>query len=248
MRLKQKAIHSGMLILDVDGGAQIDDVIAWLTENAIECVVSTTASHSISHHKFRVFIPLSRLISSTDYNIAWYGLNSLLGNIGNRATRNCTHLFYVPGQYPIPDNRFEHIAGEIAEPEFFINSAPEKAKAEHSTASMSKPPKKKKRTRKQRMTGELEWEDVNCVSLFENPIVPEHAIDRYLSRGDNWYHGRFGFMCSVVKKANREGYHITAGELISIFNDLNAIDCCHYSRSDDQAKLLHHAENVIKRV
>ncbi len=107
-RSKANALRSGMVILDVDDGATVEDARSIITGTEIACAIYTTASHRSEHHKFRICVPISDVVSPTEYTNAWYGLNAVFDGIADQSKRGCESLFYLPGLYLSTSSNWHH--------------------------------------------------------------------------------------------------------------------------------------------
>ena len=238
-RAAKYLIHSGMLILDVDDGATVDDALNLFQQTGIAGMIYTTASHTDQHHKFRICVPLMEPVSPNTYTQAWHGLNHLFGNIADISKKTCESMFYVPGRLHGQPDGFLSFDGTVHSAEEWVELAPKQSlkRVNNKTIPRGATRSKTKKYHSKRGLPPLEWDDVNGIDIYRNPIVPTRAIDKYFDRSENWHHARYGFMCSVACKAATHGYDLTPLELQSIFNDLDHEDGGHYTGAKHQQEI-----------
>jgi hypothetical protein len=244
-RAAKNAIHSGMLLLDVDNGATVDDTIDIFEKAEISGLIYTTASHSDDQHKFRICVPLTETVSPKGYTLAWFGLNAVFGGIADVSKKTCESMFYVPGHLEGRTGEFHDFDGDILSAEDWASLAPPEEIKELKKASKSIYPNQRRSMSHRRRLPMLEPDDVNGVDICRNPIVPSRAIDKYLNRSDNWHHARFSFMCSVACKAVAHNYDLSTHELVGIFNDIDREDGGHYTGANHQQEIQNDATKAL---
>src|SRR5210317_1354496 len=66
----------------------------------------STASSSESWPKFRLVFPLTRVVQQDQIKHFWWALNSELGAIGDRQTKDLSRMYYIPANYADAYNFF----------------------------------------------------------------------------------------------------------------------------------------------
>jgi hypothetical protein len=89
----------------------------------------STASSTISSPKFRLVFPLSKTVRAERIKAFWYALQTELGELGDKQTKDLSRMYYIPGTYAGAYNFiFDHPNGDPIDPDILINKhpAPEK--------------------------------------------------------------------------------------------------------------------------
>ncbi len=183
-RAAKSAIHSGMIVLDIDNGATVGEAVSIFDAAKIKGLIYTTASHCEAHHKFRICVPLTDVISPNRYTSAWFWLNETFGGIADVSKKTCESMFYVSGHLPERTSEFHDFDGSIHTAEEWATLAPKQevdvCNAEQKLKTEFK--SKKIFQSKGRKRPLLEYDDVNGIDIYRNLIVPNRAIDKYLDR------------------------------------------------------------------
>lgn len=115
------------VVLDFDGGREINDVAARLDQRGIEHVLFTTHSHCADHHKFRVIVPLSRPVTPEEWLNVWRGAVELIGGGVDEACSDASRLYYLPSCPPsrFDDARAGHREGRWLDPDELVALDPQ---------------------------------------------------------------------------------------------------------------------------
>jgi hypothetical protein len=206
-RAKSHTTNAGLVVMDIDDGSTVDNVIELLRSERIEALIYTTASsRSPDAEKFRILVPLREIIDAntvvkptgdTAYTIVWHAINGMLGGIADRSKRGAESLFYFPGMYPNATNRFEHVEGDMLDALTWVDRYNPVLEQAAPTVQVD-------------FSALRSVDDVGM--LYKSPFVRENFIQDYLSlpKGQH-YRGLYRFMCRVGMSAIAQGYDITAG-------------------------------------
>lgn len=109
-------LHSSGVPLDFDDGrvsrSTIETTLAGLTY-----VAFTTYAHQPEAQRWRVFVPVSRPMSSLEHATSWAWLNERFSNQADPAAKDATRLSYLPGVCLLPDAaRILHADGALFQP------------------------------------------------------------------------------------------------------------------------------------
>lgn len=245
-RLKANVLRSGMVILDIDDGMQIDEAAERVTEAGVAAFIYTTASHRDDRHKFRVGLPLARAVDAETYRSAWAAWNFVFDEVADPSKRGAESLFYLPGTYPSGRGRFLQFSGSILTADDLINVIG--LPVEETRPIELRSPGKGRSVASQSSMSANERASIDCSeskSIYDSRLVSDSAINAYLDTAQNWYHARYRFMCSVAATAARRRVPITAFELRDLFNQLDQIDGGFYGSAEDQQALLVEAQRAI---
>ena len=93
-------------------------------------VCYSTASSKISQPKFRLVFPLTKSVRQDRIKAFWYALQTELGDLGDRQTKDLSRMYYIPGKYSSADNFiFSNSTGSPIEPDALITKHPSPQKA-----------------------------------------------------------------------------------------------------------------------
>ena len=234
-RLKTQVLRSGLVVLDIDAGTDIDQAIADLTTLEIAALLCTTASHRPDQHKFRVLVPLADQVSGEEYPLVWSSINTALLANADSTKHGAESLFYLPASYlGCPDNRFATFPGHILTAEDWVDLVPPDRKYLPVPPTSLRPASRRRRD-----------PGMDLSNIYECRLVSPAALREYLGLSGNWHHGRFVFMCSVAGRARQLGYPLSPWELVDLFNQLDRIDGGYYTGASAQRSLLKDAERAL---
>lgn len=246
-RLKANVLRSGLVILDVDDGMQIEQAAERVSEAGVAAFIYTTASHSAHKHKFRVGLPLAKNVDPETYRSVWAVWNSIFEGVADPSKRGSESLFYLPGTYPSGRGQFMQFSGSIITAEEIIaavNLGSERKEPIGKPKSNNRTPVRRKSVPTEQVVDDIELLEQR--SVYDSTLVSERAINAYLDTSENWYHARFRFMCSVAATASRRRVPISAAYLRDLFNQIDQIDGGYYTSSECQRALLEDAGRAIE--
>ena len=84
-------------------------------------VCYSTASSTLDTPKFRLVFPLTRSVAPGKIRHFWYALNTELGSIGDKQTKDLSRMYYVPATYPNAHNFIFTNHGEYIDPNIIIS-------------------------------------------------------------------------------------------------------------------------------
>lgn len=112
-RSKRAARLVHALVLDVDGGASVEDVASrWA---GWEALIHTSWSHSEACPKFRVVLPLLRPVEASMWASVFRWAQMRSGGVVDEATKDPSRIWYAPAQGPNGPFRVEHQRGRWLE-------------------------------------------------------------------------------------------------------------------------------------
>lgn len=94
-RKKENAVRVNFVVLDIDGGNK-DSFIANCNALGWGCFIYSTYSHENGNNCFRAVFQPSRPILPSEWAAAWDAMNFLLRANADTATRDISHIFYMP--------------------------------------------------------------------------------------------------------------------------------------------------------
>ena len=122
---------AGWCAVDVDEytpkGDLKDDLVKRFAAYRFVCY--STASSKSNQPKFRLVFPLTRSVAKDEIKRFWYALQTELGDLGDRQTKDLSRMYYIPGKYAGADNFiWSHRDGNSIDPAelIFKHPMPEK--------------------------------------------------------------------------------------------------------------------------
>src|SRR6056300_1550650 len=92
---------SGWCAVDVDDyeseGDLQNDLISRFSTWRFTCY--STASSTRTNPKFRLVFPLTKSVKMERIRDFWYALQTELGDLGDRQTKDLSRMYYIPGKY-----------------------------------------------------------------------------------------------------------------------------------------------------
>jgi len=190
-------------------------------------VCYSTASSQRSLPKFRMVFPLSKNVKGTRIRHFWYALNRELGEIGDPQTKDLSRMYYIPASYDGAYNFiFSHHGGTDIDPIALMN------KHEYvETRSTAKnfldrlPEAMQKEILQYRKDSNTRAPNIRWSGYRDCPFVNQNLIKEYkaIAHVDN--SGRYAMiykiMVSVATNAVRDGYAISASEIVNIIRELD---------------------------
>ena len=95
-------------------------------------VCYSTASSTQSLPKFRLVFPLTKTVPAEKIRHFWFALQTELGDLGDKQTKDLSRMYYIPAEY---DNAFNFIfsnSGNPINPDMVMNKYPYREKNSNS--------------------------------------------------------------------------------------------------------------------
>jgi len=189
-------------------------------------VCYSTASSTISHPKFRLVFALSDNVVAEKIKAFWYALNTEIGSIGDKQTKDLSRMYYIPATYLDAYNFiFDNTCGNDIDPDALIEKHP-MPPGRNSNNFMDNLPEdlqeKVINRRKDQMTNKsYSWSHYsNC------PFVNKKLINEYRAISHTDGSGRYAMiyriMASIASNAIRNQYPITSGEIVDMIKQLDS--------------------------
>ena len=182
----------------------------------------STASSTRDCPKFRLVFPLGRRVGKDDIKRFWFALQSKLGNIGDRQTKDLSRMYYVPAQYSMAHN-FIFTGGGVQpiDPDALIQEFPYTEKREGNNFFDRLPEEIQKQIIEHRKS-KLDNVNYHWSSYRDCPFFPKHLETEYRAiTGTGWYHTMYRIMVSIAANAVRKQYPISASEISQMCRQLD---------------------------
>jgi len=206
---------AGWCAVDVDEykpkGDLKDDLVKRFSAYRFVCY--STASSKNNQPKFRLVFPLTRSVENDGIKRFWYALQSELGDLGDRQTKDLSRMYYIPGKYAGADNFiWSHRDGNPIDPDelIFKHPMPEKQSLNNFFDRLPEAIQQEiVNYRKEKLDANFEW-----TSYHDCPFWPRQLAAEYQSISQTgWYAKMYAIMVATAGNAIRKKYPITASEV-----------------------------------
>ena len=184
-------------------------------------VCYSTASSTSNHPKFRLIFPLKASIGNDKIKKFWYSLNTELGSIGDRQTKDLSRMYYIPATYANANNFiFTNSAGVWIDPDALIDKHPLPEK--QGSTFFERLPEEMQKTIIQHRKDQMENRSIKWTSYHDCPFVNKNLITEYkATTGSGWYHLMYRIMVSIAGNAIKREYPITVQEVVQLCKELD---------------------------
>jgi hypothetical protein len=206
---------AGWCAVDVDDwtpeGNLEDDLLRRFSRYRFVCY--STASSQTNQPKFRLVFPITSSVKADRIKKFWYALQTELGDLGDRQTKDFSRMYYIPGKYAMADNFiFSHRDGSSIDPAeiIFKHPMPEKASLNNFFDRLPEALQEQIiQYRKDRLDANFEWS-----SYHDCPFWPKQLANEYKTiTKTGWYAKMYSIMVATAGNAIRKKYPITADEI-----------------------------------
>ncbi len=182
-------------------------------------VCYSTASSTELHPKFRLIFPLAASVGSTEIRKFWWALNSELGAIGDRQTKDLSRMYYIPATYRGANNFIFTNDGSPINPSLLIVKHPMPEKKKTIFDGM---PDSMRNAVMQYRANSLTNTNYSWSSYSDCPFVSRRMIAEYNAISQaGWYAKMYSFMVSVAGNAVNKKYPISVPEVVHLCKELD---------------------------
>lgn len=204
--------------VDVDDMIFDGDVETILKERFKEhkFICYSTASSTEAQPKFRLVFPLTCDVHKDDIKKLWYALQTELGDLGDRQTKDLSRMYYIPAKYKGANNFiFSHLDGSDIDPDELIAKHPMPERSSSNNFFDRLPSNIQSQIiqhRKDSMDATYEW------SSYQNcPFWPKKLAAEYISiTSTGWYSKMYAIMVATAGNATKKKYPISAYEIATL--------------------------------
>ena len=213
---------AGWCAVDVDDFEFTGDLQSALSNrfNKYRFVCYSTASSLESFPKFRLVFPLTKNIQHEKIRHFWYALQTELGDLGDKQTKDLSRMYYVPAKY---DNAFNFIfsrSGDFINPDTLLNKYPYKEKSTNSF--FDRLPEDMQKEIIEHRKSQLDNTNINWSSYKNCPFFPRQLEKEYrMISSTGWYHKMYQIMVATAGNAIKNKYPISAHEITSLCRELD---------------------------
>jgi len=206
---------AGWCAVDVDDYIPEGDLKDELVKrfSAYRFVCYSTASSTSDRPKFRLVFPLNKPVQKEKIRQFWFALQTELGDLGDRQTKDLSRMYYIPGSYAGANNFiFSHHDGIDIDVDRLIAKHPVPLKPNLDNFFDRLPEALQNEIvqyRKDKLDANFEWS-----SYHDCPFWPKRIAAEYQTISNTgWYAKMYAIMVAVGGNAVRRKYPITASEI-----------------------------------
>lgn len=185
-------------------------------------VCYSTASSTDDHPKFRLVFPLKERVEAERIKHFWFALNTEIGGIADKQTKDLSRMYYIPANYAGANNFiFSNNAGATIDPEVIMAKHPyvdsSKAKSFFDRLPLEMQKRVLEHRKNQSMNTNVTWS-----SYQDCPFVSRSMINEYtMISQTGWYAKMYQMMCSIAVKAVRMNYPISSAEIAMLCREID---------------------------
>lgn len=209
--------------VDVDdfdtGGHNLESILV-SRFHKLSYVCYSTASSTIDNPKFRLVFDLTRRVEREEIKKFWYALNTELGDIGDKQTKDLSRMYYIPAQYDGANNFYFTNHGNAVDVDYLIAKHPYKER-EGKNFLDRLPPEMAKAVIDYRKS-QMENTNIAWTSYRDCPFFPKSLAIEYKSISKTgWYHKMYQIMVATAGNAIKRGYPITSRQIADLCRELD---------------------------
>ena len=140
-------------------------------------VCYSTASSTQSLPKFRIVFPLTKTVPAEKIRHFWFALQTELGDLGDKQTKDLSRMYYIPAKY---DNAFNFIfsnSGNPIDPDMVMTKHPYREKS--SNSFFDRLPEDMQKEIIEHRKSKLDNSNVNWSSYKNCPFFPKQMVTEY---------------------------------------------------------------------
>jgi len=185
-------------------------------------VCYSTGSSSVTSPKFRLVFPLTKVVPAERIKSFWYALQSELGELGDKQTKDLSRMYYIPAEYAGAHNFiFSNTDGASIDPDELIvkHPMPEKTNLNN---FFDRLPDELQRQILEHRKSKLENTNINWTSYRDCPFFPRKLEAEYRAISNTgWYHKMYQIMVAIAGNAVKRKYPISSAEISKMCRELD---------------------------
>lgn len=183
-------------------------------------VCYSTASSTHTSPKFRLVFPLTRSVEHDKIKHFWYALNTKLGELADRQTKDLSRMYYIPATYADAYNFIFSHDGDFIDPSKLIAKYPLAEKS--GDTLFDRLPENIQKQIIEHRKSKLDNNDVHWTSYQNCPFFPKKLETEYRAISNTgWYHKMFQIMVAIAGNAIKNNYPITSDEISVLCKQLD---------------------------
>lgn len=208
---------------DWDGDNLKDELFKRYSDYSFICY--STASSSFMKPKMRIIYPLTQWIDHDNIKSFWWALNTEMGSLADKNTKDLSRMYYLPGNYESANYQFFYKNyGKSINPDELIEKYPIINKEYQKNTLFNRLPENVKDTLRIYKKNQLLNKEtkIHWTGYKDCPFVHEKMINDYLSFSETgWYHQLYKIMVSIAITALKREYPISTQEIIALAQEID---------------------------
>ena len=183
-------------------------------------VCYSTASSKTDAPKFRLVFPIKNNVPNDRIRKFWFALQSELGELGDKQTKDLSRMYYIPAKYDSAFNFIFSNDGDFIDPDTLIEKYPMPEKANLNSFFDRLPEAIQKEVleyKKNKLDNNFNW-----TSYRDCPFWPRQLANEYKSISKTgWYHKMYQIMVAVAGSAVKSKYPISVEEITNLCREFD---------------------------
>jgi len=183
-------------------------------------VCYSTASSRVEQPKFRLVFRLVGEVHKDSIRKFWWALNSELGSIGDKQTKDLSRMYYIPAKYDGAHNFIFHNSGRPVDIDYLVVKHPYKEK--EGKNFLDRLPADLQEEVVKHRKAQMENTNYSWSGYQDCPFFPRRLAMEYQTISETgWYHKMYQIMVATAGSAIKKGYPITAREIAELCRQLD---------------------------
>lgn len=183
-------------------------------------VCYSTASSTVDRPKFRLVFNLMETVHKDQISKFWWALNTEVGDIGDKQTKDLSRMYYVPANYDGAHNFIFRNSGSPIDVDYLVAKHPYKEK--EGKNFLDRLPDHLQKAVVEHRKSQMENTTYTWSSYRDCPFFPRRLAVEYKCITDTgWYHMMYKIMVATAGSAIQKGYPITAREIADLCRQLD---------------------------
>ena len=184
-------------------------------------VCYSTASSTDDFPKFRLVFPLASYVEQDKIKHFWYALNTHIGSMGDKQTKDLSRMYYIPATYSGANNFiFSNDGGEFVDPIALM------AKYEFTQKSsknfIDRLPEALQKQVLEHRKSKLDNTNIVWTSYRDCPFWPQKLASEYqIISNTGWYHKMYQIMVAIAARAVESQYPINSNEITNLCREFD---------------------------
>ena len=214
----------GWCCVDIDDytpeGKLEDDLLNRFGSYRFVCY--STASSTVDQPKFRLVFPLTTSVDRDKIKHFWYALNTELGDLADKQTKDLSRMYYIPATYAGAHNFiFSNTDGNDIDPNELMFKHEYHQKSNLNNFFDRLPEAIQEQIIEHRKS-KLDNTNIVWSSYRDCPFFPRKLEAEYrLINNTGWYHKMYQIMVAVAGNAIKRDYPITSAEISKMCRELD---------------------------
>lgn len=189
---------------------------------AYRYVVYSTASSTDTLPKFRIVFQIGTEVEQSRIRHFWFALNSELGSIGDKQTKDFCRMYYVPATYAGANNFFFVNDGEPLDVDYLCARWPFEERT-HSNSFIDRLPDAWRDQVIEHRKSSLDNTDVHWSGYSDCPFWPKKLANDYLVISkEGWYRKMYQIMIGLAGNAIKNEYPMTSNQIADMCKQFDA--------------------------